>query len=354
MAAAIRALQRRRRTRELASERRAGSWSGGEARRLQYGFVKANWLRLTLALLIMIGLSPAVLFLPSWARGFAAGAWVATSVSCVFFWVVLASGSATRLMGRSGEQWTARDLRALEKRGWRLLNHVYVGPHELDHVVIGPRGLLVVESKWTGWKRVLPRDAEEYQAVVRRHTTRAAMLARTLRHITGSCPLYGAVVVWGPEVDTSEAEINVELGGTMVLAGDALGTWIAAVESGMNEDSLTPTQVQAAWEHLEREVDRSDQREQGRSDHPAPVMDLAAAVWWGVVGGFAGVIAVGMAWDHLKLPVALPVTAALIALGLLWRRTELLRTAALGWTAGVVGSLVIAGVLTAAVLLTGY
>lgn len=57
-------------------------------------------------------------------------------------------------MGETAEQWTASDLRLLDRRGWKVAHGVRLGRRgDIDHVALGPGGLLVVESKWRseGW-----------------------------------------------------------------------------------------------------------------------------------------------------------------------------------------------------------
>jgi hypothetical protein len=49
--------------------------------------------------------------------------------------------------GACGEQWTAKALRSLEAEGWTILHDVASGTGNLDHVVVGPGGVFLLDSK---------------------------------------------------------------------------------------------------------------------------------------------------------------------------------------------------------------
>ena len=53
--------------------------------------------------------------------------------------------------GAMGEQWTARSLQPLEARGWVVLHDLPGDCGNLDHVVVGPGGVFLLDSKrWRG------------------------------------------------------------------------------------------------------------------------------------------------------------------------------------------------------------
>ncbi len=51
-------------------------------------------------------------------------------------------------MAELAEQWTAQELRPLREHGWKLVNHVGLGPGDQDHVVVGPGAVVLIETKW--------------------------------------------------------------------------------------------------------------------------------------------------------------------------------------------------------------
>lgn len=106
--------QRSRHHRRLTSTQRAGEFSRHEARRLQYEFAARNWKVLLLFVVGLFALELPLGFLaPAAYREFALGALVATAIWAVVHLVVIGSGTAPLMMGDTGEQWTASELRKL-------------------------------------------------------------------------------------------------------------------------------------------------------------------------------------------------------------------------------------------------
>lgn len=53
--------------------------------------------------------------------------------------------------GALGEQRTGKKLRALERQGWVVLHDLTLGRGNLDHVIVGPAGVFLLDSKlWHG------------------------------------------------------------------------------------------------------------------------------------------------------------------------------------------------------------
>jgi len=88
-------------------------------------------------------------FIPSrFVGGLVVGAIGAATVSMLALWVTLVTGTAYRSMGATAEEWTASELRPLRRRRWRVANHVALGRPDIDHVLVGPGGVIAVETKW--------------------------------------------------------------------------------------------------------------------------------------------------------------------------------------------------------------
>ena len=60
--------------------------------------------------------------------------------------------------GAWGEERTARELVALERDGWQVLNDVGHGRYNFDHVVIGPQGIFCINSKWSNSRLTVTQD----------------------------------------------------------------------------------------------------------------------------------------------------------------------------------------------------
>jgi Nuclease-related domain len=53
--------------------------------------------------------------------------------------------------GAFAEQWTGRALRELESQGWRVFHDLTASHGNMDHVVVGPGGVFLLDSKrWRG------------------------------------------------------------------------------------------------------------------------------------------------------------------------------------------------------------
>lgn len=220
------------RRRELASDRRAGRFSRTEAIKRQYAWVRRNWWIVTAHVVFVLATLPLALLLPTWGRGPAAGAWLATGFWFLAFEVVLASGTAPRMMGDRGEQFTATELRRLRRHGWRVINHVALRPTwDIDHVAIGPGGVLVIETKWSGDAWTLDADLDSR---VDRAVERIAANATDIRlmfpeHVapTAVIPL---LVLWGG-YKADDGGVRV-LDGVTVLRGVELRNWLGTLGTG--------------------------------------------------------------------------------------------------------------------------
>jgi hypothetical protein len=95
--------------------------------------------------------------------------------------------------GADGEKATAKQLRGLVRRGWVLVNDIDIDRGNIDHVLIGPPGVFLLESKWLAglvsvsrgaltvrWRED-PDDGYENHTFARRARTDAALVACHLR-----------------------------------------------------------------------------------------------------------------------------------------------------------------------------
>jgi Nuclease-related domain len=89
---------------------------------------------------------------PTWWRAYIYG-FVTATVLATLAWVIhVLSGSHSYSMGKLGEEATAEAVAGWRQRrnGWRLINGIYLAGHgDIDHILVGPGGVFVIESKWT-------------------------------------------------------------------------------------------------------------------------------------------------------------------------------------------------------------
>ena len=138
--------------RSLASSERAGTFARRKARTLQRDYLRRAWrvlLPLYLGLVTCVAW-PALFFGPDFVRGLVVGLAVAGSAGAIVALVIIQTGTGPTMAGELAEQWTVHELHDLLQLGYQLVNHIDVDGHgDADHVLIGPAGLFVLESKWS-------------------------------------------------------------------------------------------------------------------------------------------------------------------------------------------------------------
>ena len=310
----------RRRERELASDRRAG-WSARTSIRQRHRqTVKEQGRLLALLAATVLGLfTVAGVFVAGpLQRGVIIGTGVTFTACAVAALVILLSGSAPLMMGELAEQWTAQELRALREHGWKLVNHFGLGYGDQDHVVVGPGGVVLVETKWGG----TPWDVDARHAFFRRALEQTARNAKQLalwhgvaKH--GRPDVEAVLIVWGPAAQKlREHPVRRHHCGVVVMPGQNLQQWMLR----RGRDRLTVSQVDGVIEEIDRHLLRRDDREQMMRPMPRSLAELVQATVVGV--GLAAACFVLTSWLLRLLESAvLWLTAGLALLG----AAELLR-----------------------------
>lgn len=237
--------------------------------------------------------------------------------------VTLLSGSASRVMGQTGEQWTAQELRSHLTREWRILNHLLVGRADVDHVAVGPGGLVVIETKWTSW----PFDPEYHATAARRLAEQADRVRRMLKPHLGDVRVSRAVVVWGPDIAGSD-ETQV-INGIEVVPGPSLADWLDRVPTS----GTLPPQIEAAWRRLDADSRVTDAREARVNRHPRPFDAIVREVLLGGAGAVTGVVVLAKLWvlvGDLTWAVVCPIVL-LVAAAWIRRRWSSARSFTTGW-----------------------
>jgi hypothetical protein len=333
------------RRRDLASNRRSGQFSRSEAARLQYAWLRRNWRIVGAQVGLVLAVVPLVLYLPGSWRGAAAAAWLTTGLWLLAFQVVLASGTAPRMMGDRGEQFTASELRRMRRRGWRVINHVSLKRHlDIDHVAIGSGGVLVMETKWSGDPWMLDGTVDER---VGRAVDRVGSQATDIRrmfpnHVAPTAIVPVLVLLGGYNPD----EIGMRvIEGVTVIRGAELREWLAAQTADV---TITTGQQDHVWRTLESQVrgrDAFDLKEDGRPSRTpgeaiGAVTRVAFTAWLGLV----------LSASASRLPDALfvPIEFTFVVGGWLAIRYTERAPVAIAWLVSVlaIGALVAAAVVS--------
>lgn len=331
-------LGRRRRQLELAGDRRAGGWARRRARTAQRRYVRAHCRLLAAAALALLApvLLAALLVPSTQVRYFLLGADLAGTTGVLAVWVLQVTGTGPAMMGDLAEQWTAAELRGLRRGGWRLVNQLALRPWDIDHVLIGSGGAVVVETKWSANPWVLDPPDER----VRRAVRQAQGNARDLRlwgrsRAQGFAQVLPVVMLWGP--GSSQLDL-IHLDGVAVVPGPSAKAWRDSLPCRV----LTAEQIQDAWSTLEL---HARARDSAAEPIPPSVQQLAGTAAVTAAAAAAGFVAA--AW-LLALLASLyawaPLCACLAALAHPLRRYKIGRLPALGWQTGLLTTVGLAGV----------
>ncbi len=134
----------------LASAERAGMFARRKARTAQREYLRRR--RFCLASTSCLSLQQPGRRLP--ARRLPAEtdrrACLAGAAGAIASVVIIQTGTGPTMAGELAEQWTVEELKELLEHGHRLVNHVVIdGRGDADHVLVGPAGLFVLETKWS-------------------------------------------------------------------------------------------------------------------------------------------------------------------------------------------------------------
>lgn len=166
----------------------------------------------------------------SWWTPFFLGLGLGGLPCLVWIAVTSADGSAFWRIGAEAERWTAEALDGLGP-SWRIEHDVpfpelgYVV--NVDHVAVGPHGVLVVETKWTSHTIDLGARRLPAEVVHALHQARdnAGRIDGLLQRVNVPTTVIPVVVYWGPHV-TPPAEPVRRKDGVRLVAGGHGSEWL--------------------------------------------------------------------------------------------------------------------------------
>lgn len=243
------------RERYLAGDERAGAVARRSVRERHRATVRRSGRPLLLvALGTMAGFAVAAVFADGpLQRGLVIGSGLTFTGCAMAALVVLGSGTAPLMTGGLAEMWTAAELRPLREHGWHLVNHVRLQAYgDLDHVLVGPGGIVVVETKWRSEARDVVPDSRWFGPVLAcaaEDARRVGLWHEVARH--GSPPVQPVVAVWGPAARDLPVRRH---SGVVVLPGDELQQCVLR----RGRAGLDDAQVDAVLTALDAQVARRD------------------------------------------------------------------------------------------------
>lgn len=333
----MRRLLEARRDRRLGSDAEAGRFARRSVRLIHRQVLRRKWrLFALMSLGIAVVTVGAVLVQERpFVRGLTVGVALAATIAAIAFTVVLFGGTAPLMMGEIAEQWTAQSLRPLQRHGWHLANHILINSGDADHILIGPGGVIVVETKWRRepWRAQGP-DFDRDAAIAQ-----AKQAAESVRHrLGGGVPVEAAVVLWTGLADSgSPPSTERRYGDVVIVPGPNLEGW--AHRRGRHRfDDETVSQL---WARLKEQKVRSAEYERRSSPIPMSFDNIAVVACGLIVLAALGMLASGWLFTTTESFALWFGGTAAVGLGYAAaRRSTVLRRPllafALGWTASLV------------------
>lgn len=305
--------------RRLSSDRRAGRYARSKALRRQEQFIRRTWPLLLVLFFIPDLLLPALWLIRPGYRGLLIGLIVPMGLWLVAGVIIIFSGTASLWMGRLGEVWTASELRRSKRYGWRFVNDVFL-TSQIDHVAIGPAGVLVIDTKWSAdpWRLDDSTDWRRRKAIegVRDQAGHVRSLMRN-RH--SEAPVQPVVVLWGFSGDTEIGTWHQE-GEVCLVAGGSFRSWLHSLPDHAYERAA----AQAGWAAIISHIDPRDRFVEARE---GPVPRTIVELYWLVAKPILIVlVALYTAASMVKLfkgvddLIAVAVVASLGFVASVWRR----------------------------------
>lgn len=320
----------RRRSSEGEEMGRAGQWARQEARRRHLEFARSQWRLLTLlAAMTVLAFVPFFLVAGPFGRGVVVGA-LATALPLGFYVLaVVVVGTGGTLAGAAAAQWTADELKKVRQRGWESADEVPSSRGDIDHVLVGPGGVVAIETKSSGYRWSLGKDSAHVARAADQAWEGARRVRLVLRNAGLVTPVSALVVAWGKH-DTT---VRANHGTVSVVAGSELGSWL---DEFSQRSALSPEEVQRAMSAISAYVDDLDGKRREKVSalvEHGPVELIVRG--WQTFAGFVGAASIaGYAIETDTAAVYGPVVVALLVAGVVARsRFPLFRHAALGWIA---------------------
>ena len=159
-----------------------------------------------------------------------------------------------------------RVVRALRERGWYVAEGVVLPHGDIDHVAIGPAGVLAIQTRWTN--RTDPRGKPAARARIAAHQLHQALAQREL-----DVEVVPAVLTFGPGLTEEPGGVKV-VDSVAVLNGYQSSDWLAQLDARV---LLADATVDALREAVSDLREATADPPAGRRPAPTPVREPALA-----------------------------------------------------------------------------
>lgn len=230
-----------------------------------HDYVLANWRRsIRVPLLVMVALGFGMIAIVEWVfphHSFVAGAFLGgTEAALLVTWTEPPHRVRKWKLGGEGERRTGRELARLVSAGWKSYHSRAARYGDLDHVVIGPGGVYLLDSKnLDGALSVDARGLTQSFGDSERDSFTLSKLGNALRgeavnlrnrieDVAGlRCWVQAVVVVWGDFNDSTTEVENV-----VYVAGRELESWMRARPKRLSDRDVSLLQLGMESEDIVR------------------------------------------------------------------------------------------------------
>lgn len=332
-----------RRARKLAASERVGRYARDIAWQKYLGQLRGNWFAFVcLGLLPLVFAVFAEFMLRGTIRWLVVGAALISGPWLVAMTALVLSGSAPQMMGLQAEEWTAQELRSMRRKGWYLVSGLKPKPEfDIDHIAIGPAGLMVIEVKWSGDSWPTAQSGSKYmRQQLSKSIQQVKWNLRDTQRILGDTanglPSFAACVLWSGDT-TSEAPKESIIDGVVVISGPRLGEWLRSLEPA----TVTRGQIEKVWRQLSDFIQEvEDSPEQDGVIYRPTLRKLILGWTLSAVSGFVVALSAPIAVNRLTGSWVADFVGIIIVLaaGLIARRAKRWRSFGTGLLSGEVVS----------------
>jgi hypothetical protein len=272
----------------------------------------------------------------SFARGMVVGAAVVLVFGGLAVMVNQMTGTASLDMGALAETWTASELRPLRRNGWRIANHLLLRFGDIDHLLVGPNGVLIIETKWSAYEWAPGTD--RFQQAIRQVKGRARdvrLWRPELRHASPDL-VRPVLFLWGgSRSDAPKPDVAKTVDGVEVIYGiTAARAWRTDLVQNYPAGEISEAELTAIWNAVRENAGRLDRREQLEPVPPSIarafgiVMSAFLAATVALLACLYSFQAVASQWHRAAI------AAAFAVIGVVARRWRPARMMAIGWLTG--------------------
>ncbi len=329
--------EQERRIRRLGSRDRSGRYSRKVILEKVRDFVKVNWGPL-LFLLFFPGVftAPVAYFMKGTERWIYVGAACISGPWLVAIFVILWTGVGNTMMGLEGENFTAEAFKKYRSKKWILINGMKTKKDsDIDHVLIGPAGVFVIETKWSYEKWPLGEYENSFMwerlmsAISQARINRDRFVFRFGKDLQDIRPR-PICVLWSSEY-SAERPVSFQYGGVQIVFGPDIDSWMET----LSDNSLDQSQIDHLSKVIDRQVLSRDEAERSYSSAPLPSVNTfmtrtILVPFFSFMMAFTGMYFATQLHSIWTFGIALVLSTLF---GLWMRGRSFLRLASYGWLA---------------------